>query len=525
MVSYWLWVLVLGGLVLVGGVGASRLAGGREAAGARLSMGRVGIGGLLAAIAFVLCLPSRLPFARGTEMGYGVLLGLGAAVLGFISLRLCQSAAKSPEGADAALRSSEDATSLRAASPTPPPFASAGDIAATASLGGAALVWVAITQMRFHGDPSYALLGGIAGALLAILPFVFPLRREETALTALEFFGLAVLALGLGSLLAVQRYATGEARPLWVLPSVGLAGGLLGTVVAALLLGRARMRWAIAVVALLTAAAVWFGGQALLGRSYHQAVDPHLTYLLVMGWVVFLLVAVQSYRQSDRLAIRLALPLLATALVVIGFNLAGAYGVSVALAGGLAFSLTLWPAKGRQGADQAVLGLATLGLLFLAYRLFLATWGWDFRTDVRLEFGRHYVFVGMAVALVWALAVREQRPGRLAAFGEWAALAVLPVVVFVVFHHEALLGLVLGLWTAQLILPAIAMGSSVTGTVPAVFFPLVTVWALIIPNWAGVALDLPRSARALIVGGACALGLLALGLLRQREAPPAASEG
>ena len=509
MTSYWLWVLVLGGLVLVGGVGASRLAGGREAAGVRLSMGRVGLGVLLGAIAFVLCLPSRLPFARGTDMGYGALLGLGAAVLAFISLRLCQSAAQSPQGADA----------------TPPRFASAGDLAATASLGGVALVWVAITQMRFHGDPSYALLGGMAGALLAILPSVFPLRREEMVPTAVEFFGLAVLALGLGSLLAVQRYATGEARPLWVLPSMGLAGGLLGTVVGALLLARARMRWAMAVVALLTATAVWFGGQALLHRSYHQAVDPRLTYLLVMGWVVFALVAVQSYRQSDRLALRLALPLLATALVVIGFNLAGAYGVSVALAGGLALSLPLWPSKGRQQADRAALSLAALGVLFLAYRLFLANWGWDFRTDARLEFGRHYVFVGLAVALVWALVVWEQRPGRLAAFGEWAALAVLPVVVFVVFHHEALLGLALGLWTAQLILPAIAMGSTAPVTVPAVFFPLVTVWAVIIPNWAGFTLDLPRWARGLIVGGACALGLLALGLLRQREAPPAASEG
>ncbi len=509
MVSYWLWVLVLGGLVLVGGVAASRLAGGREAAGARLSMGRVSLGGLLAVVAFVFCLPSRLPFARGTEMGYGVLLGLGAVVLGFVCLRLCQSAAKPLEGADAA----------------PPRFAAAGDLAATASLGGAALIWVAITQMRFHGDPSYALLGGMAGVLLAVLPSVFPLQQEETVPTALEFFGLAVLALGLGSLLAVQRYATGEARPLWVLPSVGLAGGLLGAVVAALLLGRAGVRWAMAVVALLVAGAVWFGGLALLGRSYHQAVDPRVTYLVVMGWAVFALVAVQSYRQSDRLALRLALPLLATALVVIGFNLGGAYGVSVALAGGLAFSLTLWPAKRRQGADQALPGLAALGVLFLAYRLFLATWGWDFRADARLEFGRHYVFVGLAVALVWALVAWEQRPGRLATFGQWAALAVLPVVVFVVFHHEALLGLALGLWTAQLILPAVAMRSPAAATVPAVFFPLVTVWALIIPNWAGVTLDLPRWARALIVGGACALGLLALGLLRQREAPPAASEG
>ena len=56
------------------------------------------------------------------------------------------------------------------------------------------------------------------------------------------------------------------------------------------------------------------------------------------------------------------------------------------------------------------------------------------------------------------------------------------------------------------------------------FFPLVTVWALIIPNWGHFMLDLPRWSRGLIVGVAFALGMLALGLMRERRAARSGQE-
>jgi hypothetical protein len=45
---------------------------------------------------------------------------------------------------------------------------------------------------------------------------------------------------------------------------------------------------------------------------------------------------------------------------------------------------------------------------------------------------------------------------------------------------------------------------------PSILLPLVTVWALIIPNWAEFMLDQPRSTRGLVVGVAAALALIAL---------------
>ena len=488
MALHWLWLLILGGVVAVGGVLASRLASGRQAAAPQLPGGSIALGVLLAGIAFLLCLPARFPFARGTEMGYGVLLGLAATLVALIALSLARPARQ----------------------------AEAAEVAAFAGVGGVAIIWLAGTALIFHGDPRYALIGGLAGALLCVIPLLWSRIRDDAAAGAMEFFGIAILILGLASLLAIHRYNDVAVRAYWSLPGVAFAGGLLGAVVAVLILGRTRAaRWGTAGLTLVVGGGVWLGDQALLRHSQATALNPHLFYLLVMGWLVFGLAAALLSRAGDRLALRLASPLLGVALLVIAFNVAGAYGVSIALAAGLALALAFWPRDEGQRIGAGPLWLAALGVLFLGYRLFLANFGDDFRGDARLEFARHYVFVGLAIALLWAAAARDQRAGRGATVLQWAALVLLPAVTFVVFGYEVLLGLILGFWISQLLLPTLSIAAA--SAVPVVFFPLVTVWALIIPHWGHFMLDLPRWTRGLIVGVAFALAILALGLVRERR--------
>jgi hypothetical protein len=491
MASHWLWVLILGVVVAAGGVAASRLLKGWLAPRPLPSFPAVLLGILLAAVALALSLPSKHPFSPGNEMAYGVLLGIGAAVLALVALRLS--------------RPTEEHKS---------------QVAAAAGLGGIALILVAVTESVFAGDPAYALAGAAAAVLLVLMPSLWLRRGDEDAGWQMEFLGLAVVALAFAALLAIYRYDTHVLRPYWALPAVALAAGLLGAVVGVFCLGSARgHRWATFVIALAVALGIWYGGAYLLGRVYGLEVPRELTIALGMGWLVFGLASIELGGSSDRLAIRLAVPLLAVVLFAIGFNLGGAYGVSLSLAGGMSLGLPLaaWPTR-RERASP-LLWLAASGVLYLAYRLFIESFASEFRAYIRLDIARHYVLVGLAAGIVWAAAAWLQRSRRWAAAAQWLTLAALPVVLFLVFGHQALLGLVVGLLIAQLFLPALDAREGESPAAPYVFFPLAAVWALIIPNWAHFMLQLPRSTRGIIIGVAAGAAVLLLSLLRERRQP------
>lgn len=516
MASYWIWALVAGGIIALGGATASRLTGDRTAPIFRFSAFPTALSLLLPIIAFLLCLPSTHPFARGTTMGYGALLGLGAALVAILVLRLSRL-----DGRPAAT------------------------VAASAGLGGVTVLWVSATQLLFPGDPTYALYGGMAGALLALLPWLWSMRPvlDTRATQALEFFGLSVLVQGLGTLLAIERYNSAELRPYWGLPALALAGGLLGAVVAVLLLGHVakpdesgrhpglqglgawNSRTAVGAAALVIGIGfgAWAGGEALLARGHEPifGFDRHLYRLLLAGWVGFGLLALQMGAGVDRRALRLTVPLLGVALLIIAFNLAGGYGVSLALSAGLALALPLWSLGEEREGGSAFLWLGILGALYMTYRLFLATFGDQFDADQALDLGRHYVLVGLAVGLLWPAAVRGGRATFAVTALHWGALALLPVVMFVVFGPKGLVGVILGLWVSQLLLPTIEERRWAPAGVASLFFPLVGVWALIVPRWGDFMLDLPRWSRGLIIGAAIAAAIIALGLVRERGRPAA----
>jgi hypothetical protein len=255
----------------------------------------------------------------------------------------------------------------------------------------------------------------------------------------------------------------------------------------------------------------------LLQRVYSLEVPRQLTILLGMGWVAFTLVSIEIGGTSDRLAVRLIVPLIAIVLFAIGFNIGGAYGVSLALAGGIALSVPIASWQPRAARISPLLWLAAAGALYLAYRLFIESFASEFRAHIRLDLARHYVLVGLAAGIVWAAAAALQRPRRWAAAAQWGALVLVPLALFLTFGYQALLGLVIGLLVAQLFLPVLALREGEPPTAPYLFFPLAAVWALIIPNWAHFMLQIPRGTRGAIIGVTAAAAVLLLALLRERQ--------
>jgi hypothetical protein len=485
MAWFWSWLLVLGAVTLVGGVLASRMHGGT--ARPPIPVARVLVGVLLALTAFALCLPSRFPFARGMELGYGVLFGLAAAVVAVVARWLA--------------RPSESHGSMAAAA---------------AAAGGAAVICVAAIEIVFRGNPGYALLGGLAGGLMALLPSAW--EREEVEAKA---FSAALLIAGLGSLLGIARYPLAAERLYWPLPVVPLAGGLLGVVLGGLLLGRAlSARWVTALFAIVLEAAACLGSRVLVHRQEHISIPPQFSSLLVLAWVAFILIALSARSDRDRPFGRIAPTLLAVIALIVAFNIAGGYGAALMLASGLPLAIALWREEAGQIRGAAPFWAIAIGILYLSYRLYLAHFADSFRFGQTIEFGRHYVFVGFAAGLLWIGSARHFRAsvGTLAA--HFAGLALLPTVLFMVFGYEALLGLILGLFAGQLILPVWAAGEWAWSGVPSFLVPLATVWSLIIPNWAEFMLDQPRWIRGLVVGAAAALVLIVLALMRARAPSP-----
>jgi len=493
---YWLWVLILGAVVLVGGAVGSRLLAGSESGRARPAWLGLLLGAVLVAVAFALCLPGRYPFLPGSQLGYGALLGLGATVLAFIATSIAR-----------------------------PGTGVASRAAASAGAAGAALVWTAVTAITFSGDPTYALLGGLAGGLLSLTPVLWGRREPDDG--ALWFFGLGLLALGLGSLLAIERYGTHVLRPYWALPAIAYAGGLLGAAAGALLLGRTRAaHWGMGALAAIVTGAVWLGAVKLFQHRGEAFVELRFVYLLGLGLLAFLLAGLVASTGRERLFGSIAVPLIGVILIVISFNLGGASGLAVALAAGLPLSLALLPEERSRGAGSAGLWLGLLGALYLAYRLYLARFGDEFHSEVTLEFGRHYVLLGLAAGLLWAAAARQERPGAAAALAQAAGVVVVPAALFIVFGHQVLLGLILGFWVTQLLLPTSHPRRWSWPGLPVSLLPLVAMWALILPKWAFFVLDQARWVRGLVIGCVVLAALLLLGLLRRVPADaPAGDSG
>jgi len=482
MAWYWSSVLLLGMLVTIGGLLSSRLIGDKGAAGPPLWKNLLaGLG--LTALAFAVCLPTRAPFSPGGHMGYGVLLGAAAALVALLVHRASR------------------------------PASDTGSRACTAAaVAGVAVVWVAITQAIFRADPQYALLGGMIGAFLVVTPLLW-----SKAAVSIMVFPLAVAVFGFGSLLGEARYPLAPERPYWPLATLPAAAGLLGVVVGALILGRTRVaRWRIAAVAVVLAAAGCLLNRGLLFRYEHIDLGLEFTSLVLLGWFTFALAAATAESTPNRRFGVVAPILLAVTALLLSFNILGGYGASVMLAAGIPLALALAPKAddGRRPLDWYL----CLGIIYLAYRLYVSHFGDWFRAGPALEFGRHYVLVGLAAGVLWMGGIHSVRRSAASLVVHLAALALLPAVLFSALGPEALLGLLIGLWVTQLATPLWSEGRAPGFDLPATVPMLIAVWALVLPRWGEFMLDQPRLTRGLVIGLAAAAILMALALLGRAEA-------
>lgn len=101
---------------------------------------------------------------------------------------------------------------------------------------------------------------------------------------------------------------------------------------------------------------------------------------------------------------------------------------------------------------------------------------------------------------------------------QMAALVVLPGVLLASLGPEALLGLLIGLWVAQLAIPLWSHGSAHGGDIPATIPMLIAVWALSLPRWGEFMLDQSRPTRGIVIGIAGVAILAALALLPRAQA-------
>lgn len=481
MAWYWSSVLLLGMLVTIGGLLSSRLIGDKRAAGPPLW--RSLLAGLaLAVVAFAVCLPTRAPFSSGGDMGYGVLLGAAAALVALLVHR------GSRPGSD---------TGSRACT--------------AAAVAGVAVVWIAITQVMFRGDPQYAVFGGMIGAFLAVTPLLW--SKADVSIMVLP---LAVAVFGFGSLLGEARYPLAPERPYWPLATLPAAAGLLGVVVGGLILGRTRVaRWGIAAVSVALAGAGCLLSRSLLSRYEHIDLGLQFTALVLLGWLTFALAAATAESTPNRRFGVVAPILLAVTALLLSFNILGGYGASVMLAAGIPLALALAP---RADDERRPLDwYLCLGILYLAYRLYLSHFEYWFRAGPVLEFGRHYVLVGLAAGVLWMGGIHSVRRSAGSFVVQVAALALLPAVLFSALGPEALLGLLIGLWVTQLATPLWSEGRAPGLDLPATLPMLIAAWTLVLPRWGEFMLDQLRSTRGLIIGVAGCVALVALALLSRGE--------
>lgn len=477
----WSWVLVLGVVVSVGGVLTSRLVGGKRTSSPPPLWGAWFIGLGLAALAFLACLPTRAPFATGTQLGYGIALGAAAAVLALVLHRLAR-----------------------------PTEEYATRVAAAAAMAGAAVIWIAVTELLFRADPQWTVLGGIIGGLLTMTPVLWARAQHDAS-----FFSYTLTLAGLAALLGEARYSQAAERPFWALPVIPLAGGLLGLVIGALLLGRLRgARWVVTASAVVFAAAACLVNRALLHNRESIDLGHQFTPLLFVGWIIIVLIALAAASSASR-RFSVAVPaLLAVTGLIAAFNLGGGYGTSLMLAAALPLVLALH--AGGDDRTESLPWFLLLGLLYLAFRLFLSSFEEWFRSGPTVEFGRHYGLVGIAAGMLWIGSLHDSQRSRLTLLSQVMSAVVVPAVLFFALGAEALAGLVVGLWLAQLALPLLTSGQWHWRDLPVTLLPLMAVVVVALPPWGEFMLDQPRLVRGLIVGIAAVLTLLVLALAHQR---------
>lgn len=388
-------------------------------------------GGLLVLAAFLATLPTQAPFSAGQRLGWGFVVGGGAALV-------------------AALLCSFLPREERPYQPYP------AGVTLGLALGSASLAF-----LLFRGDPGDALLGAALGwALVAGVAATFSAPGVEPDLTRATEAGAALAAtLAAACVLGVHHYPGPGQRGWWAFPLALAAFWLAGHVLSYLAASRPGWgrRWAPQVgVAAAAGAVLAFGlGSMMAARlTPSEPLEAILGSAIVAGALILWL-ALSAEQEGGWPAMIQAAGLgvlLALLLVTFSFKLMAGFGTALAL-------LAAWPALAaglaapaaggaRSGHGGLPMQCLLMGAGLLLVKVFLE------RSGVRLgevQLSFHYTVVGVALGALLPLTYPTVRlaPGVLRVLAVGALGAGTPVLVLTLWGPDAMLGLLIGLAVCQ----------------------------------------------------------------------------
>lgn len=406
------------------------------------------------------------------------------------------------------------------------------------------LFTVSLTYIIFHGDPNYALIGYSIGAIMASILYRYTQQPNSISGMYTEAWAVFSISTALAIVFAVRHFNQLELRywlalPILLAATVAIAG-YIGTEVSQTRRWRDRQDGQTYVVASLISAFLVL----ILGAVYSYRLVADLQFLAVVavgigvaaivGWVA----AVSHIGGKSQDEVGSYLPeaasitvLLLVAFVVVAFKLWSGLGIAFGL---LAAWSVLFPLMGvpQSGSDEgiekaqsvvrALLGILSLGLVFLLFRLFVEQYRDDLGTiDVRV----HYTFIGAVLGAILPIiyssslsrirgAAKDQAGVKLLLNVGLIGLtaAVIPLLLFMIWDIKVVLGLVFGITAGVAMLTILQLSNrsqnsniaDISTVLLAVGLQLAAV-QFIAPL---MGLELTRYLRIIILGAVVLLGIL-----------------
>ena len=384
----------LGAVVGLAGCVAAYFMSGRSPGGNGEVRRTAGLTLILTIIFWAIAMQRGAPFSTGQTLGWGFLIG---GIIGTAAILLTGKLGS-------------------AAEPRPMAVLSALFLA----LFGASL-----TYLIFHGYPQHAMIGFAIGLTMAGILGYYSLESQDL-IQSWAIFGVLLAA---GVVLAVEHFGVLEQRTWWPMPILIGTSILVAEFVACELSGRLRR------ISAVIAPALVVGLSALYAWRVFSAWE--LLWVVAVGIAVAGLVRwLDASRPNPGVS-----TLLVIAFVTAAFKLWAGLGIAVGL-------LAMWSVG--LGQKRSMHGAISLGLAFLLVKLFTESYGPALRA---VDLQVHYSLIGAALGIVipfMLISALDRRSIALVAL-TGLAMALSPMVLYLVWEMKAVFGYLFGLTAALIV--------------------------------------------------------------------------